>query len=47
MLRTLHSGDKDTTAVAAKDRRHLGQAHVYTADNVVQLKAVRERLDRE
>jgi hypothetical protein len=35
MLRTLCSGAKDTTAVAAKDRRHLGKARVYTAEDVV------------
>jgi len=47
MLRTLRSGAKDTTAVAAKDRRHLGKACVYTAEDVVQLREERERLDRE
>jgi hypothetical protein len=47
MLRTLRSGAKDTTVVAAKDRRHLGKARVYTAEDVVQLREGRERLDRE
>jgi hypothetical protein len=47
MLRTLRSGAKDPTAVAAKDRRHLCKAHVYTAEDVVQLREERERLDRE
>jgi len=47
MLRTLCSGAKDTTAVAAKDCRHLGKACVYTAEDVVQLREERERLDRE
>ena len=45
MLRTLRSGAKDTTVVAANDRRHLGKARVYTAEDVVQLREGRERLD--
>jgi len=47
MLRTLCSGAKDTNVVAAKDRRHPGKARVYTAEDVVQLREERERLDRE
>jgi transposase-like protein len=47
MLRTLRSGAKDTTVVAAKDPCHLGKARVYTAEDVVQLKEERERLNRE
>jgi len=47
MLRTLHSGAKDTTVVAAMDYCQLGKACVYTAENVVQLREERERLDRE
>jgi len=47
MLRTLRSGAKDPTAVVANDRHHLGKAHVYTAEDVVQLREERERLDRE
>jgi hypothetical protein len=46
MLRTLHSGAKDTNGVAAKDHRHLGKARVYTTEDVVQLREARERLDR-
>jgi len=45
MLRTLCSGAKDTTPVTAKDYLHLGQARVYTAEDVVQLREGRERLD--
>jgi hypothetical protein len=47
MLRTLHSGAKDTTAVGAKDGRHHGKAPVYAAEDVVHLWEERERLDRE
>jgi len=47
MLRTLHSGANDTTAVAAKDHCHLGNAHVFTAEDVVKLREERDRLDRE
>ena len=47
MLRTLCSGAKDTTAVAAKDRQLHGKVYVYTAEDVVQLREGRERLDRE
>jgi len=47
MLRTLRSGAKDITAVAAKNSHHLGNARVYTAEDVVQLREERERLDRE
>jgi len=47
MLRTLHSGAKDTTVAIAKDCRHLGKACVNTAENVVQLREEKERLDRE
>jgi len=47
MVRTLHSGAKDTNAVEAKNRCHLGKAGVYTAEDVVQLREERERLHRE
>jgi len=47
MLRTLRSGAQDTTAVAAEDCCHLGKACEYTAEDVVQLREERERLDRE
>ena len=47
ILRTLCSGAKDTTAVSANDCCRLGTAHVYTAEDVVQLREERERLDRE
>ena len=47
MLRTLRSGAKDTNDVAAKAHRHLGNARVYTAENILQLREERERLDRE
>jgi len=47
MLRTLRSGAKDTNVAAAKDCRHLGKACVYTAEDVVQLREERERLERE
>ena len=47
MLRTLCSGAKDTNVVAAKNYPHLGKACVYTADDVVQLREERERLDWE
>ena len=47
MLRTLRSGAKDTNVLAAKDRRHLVKACIYTAEDVVQLREERERLDRE
>jgi len=46
-LRTLRSGAKDTTVVAGNDRRHPGKARGYTAEDVVQLREERERLDRE
>jgi hypothetical protein len=47
MLRTLHSGAKHTNVIEANDHRYLGNARVYTAKNVVQLREERERLDRE
>ncbi|KAF8538642.1 hypothetical protein BDD12DRAFT_884607 [Trichophaea hybrida] len=47
MVRFLPSGAKNTTAVAAKDRRHLGKACVYSAEDVVQLREERERIDQE
>lgn len=47
MLRTLRSGVKDTTAAAAKDRRHIGKARLYTAEDVVQLGEERERIEGE
>jgi len=47
LLRTLPSGAKDTNVVAAKDRHHLGKVCVYTAEDGVQLREERERLDRE
>jgi len=46
MLRTLHSEAKDTTVAVVKNHHHLGKAHVYTAEDVVQLREERERLDR-
>jgi len=47
MLKTLHLEVKDTTPVVAKDHHHLGKAHVYTVEDVVQLREKRKRLDRE
>ena len=47
MLRTLRSGAKDTNVVPAKDLCHLGKAHVYTAEDVVQLREERERLEEK
>jgi hypothetical protein len=47
MPRTLLSPAKDTNLVAANDRHHLGNARVFTADDVVQLLEERDRLDRE
>jgi len=38
---------KITTVVVAKDHNQLGKASVYTAEEVVQIRAERERLDRE
>jgi len=46
MLRTLCSEAKDITVVAAKGRCHLGKSCVYTAEDVVQLREQRERLDQ-
>ena len=47
MLKTIRSGAKDTNVVAVKDPGHLGKARVFTAEDVVQLREERERLDRE
>jgi hypothetical protein len=47
MLTTLRSGDKDTNVVGAQDPCHRGEARVYTAENVVQLREETERLDSE
>src|ERR1700687_3458340 len=47
MVRFLCSGVKDTTAAAGEDRRHLDKARVYTAEDVVQLRDMRERIDQE
>ena len=47
ILRTLYSEAKDTTVTASKDCHHLGKSCVYIAENVVQLRKERERLDRE
>jgi len=47
MLRTHHSGAKNTTVVATKDCRNLCKARVHTAEDVVQLREERGRLDRE
>jgi hypothetical protein len=47
ILRTLRSGANNTTTVAANDCHHLGKAHVYTAEDEVQFREDRERLDRE
>jgi len=47
MLKILCSEAKNTTVVAAKDCHNLGKACVYTAEDVVQLREERERLDIE
>jgi len=47
MLRTLRSEAKDTNVAAAQDHWHHGKTYVYTAEDVVQLRVARERLDRE
>jgi hypothetical protein len=47
MLRTLRSRAKDTNVAAAKDCHDLGKARVNTAEDVVQLRKERERLEGE
>jgi len=44
MIRNLRSGAKDTSAAAAKDRRHLTKARVITAEDVVHLREEREAI---
>ncbi len=45
MIRTLHSGAKDTTAAAAKDRCCLAKGRVIDAEEIVHLKEEREQID--
>jgi len=47
MLRTLCSGDKDTTVAVGMDHCHLGKACVYTGEDAVQLREESEWLDKE
>jgi hypothetical protein len=47
MVRFLHSGVNNTTAVAAQDGSHLGKARVYTAEDMVLLREEKERIDQE
>lgn len=46
-MRFLRSGAKDITDMVAKDQRHHGKDRVYTAEDVVQHREERERIDQE
>ena len=45
MVRMLHSGAKDTSAAAAKDRRHLAKARVIDNEDAVHLREERIQKD--
>jgi hypothetical protein len=46
-VRFLRSGAKDITAAVAKHGRHPGKSRVCTAEDVVQLREERKRIDQE
>jgi hypothetical protein len=47
MVRFLCSGVKDTTAATAEVWRYIDKTRVYTAQDVVQLRDERKRIDQE